>query len=282
MKTRVEEATATPSGRETPPSQPPSRSLRVPDRVYSVLLAVVLLAAAELAARWELVSDLILPAPSAVLNALFDGFARGTYWQHIWSTVSATGLGFALAAVTAIMLAGALASVPFLERVLLPFVVAFQTLPKIAIAPLIVLWLGFGSLGKTFVVTVVCFFPILVNALQGLKIRDRNQFELMRSLGASRWQTFRYLRMPNALPYIFAGLHIGVIFSLIGAVVSEFVGSRSGLGYILLSDKAQFNVPGVYAILTLLMVLGLALHWIMKFAERRIAFWAQEVTVVGT
>lgn len=281
MGTRVENA-ATTRPREEAPSTPPRGSLRVPDRLFSALLAAVLLAAAELAARGELVSELILPAPSAVLNALVDGFAGGTYWRHIWSTVSATGLGFALAATTAILLAGALASVPFLERVLLPFVVAFQTLPKIAVAPLIVLWLGFGSLGKTFVVTVVCFFPILVNALQGLKIRDRNQYELMRSLGASRWQMFRYLRMPNALPYIFAGLHIGVIFSLIGAVVSEFVGSRSGLGYILLSDKAQFNVPGVYAILTLLMVLGLGLHWIMKIAERRVAFWAQEVTVVGT
>lgn len=281
MGTRVENA-ATTRPREEAPSTPPRGSLRVPDRLFSALLAAVLLAAAELAARGELVSELILPAPSAVLNALVDGFAGGTYWRHIWSTVSATGLGFALAATTAILLAGALASVPFLERVLLPFVVAFQTLPKIAVAPLIVLWLGFGSLGKTFVVTVVCFFPILVNALQGLKIRDRNQYELMRSLGASRWQMFRYLRMPNALPYIFAGLHIGVIFSLIGAVVSEFVGSRSGLGYILLSDKAQFNVPGVYAILTLLMVLGLGLHWIMKVAERRVAFWAQEVTVVGT
>lgn len=258
-----------------------ARLRRVPDSAYSWLLAVVLLAGAEFAANRELVSSLILPAPSAVLRALIDGFQSGLYWDHVLSTLTSTLLGFTMASVIAVLLAGVLASVPFLDRVLMPFVVAFQTLPKIAVAPLIVLWLGFGPSGKTFVVMIVCFFPILINTLQGLRIRDRDQYELLKSLGASSWQLFRILRVPNALPYIFAGLHIGIIFALIGAIVSEFVGSRAGLGYILLNSKAQFNVPGVFAILVLLSILGLTFHFIMDRIERKVAFWTQDISVVA-
>jgi NitT/TauT family transport system permease protein len=254
---------------------------KLQNRLLTVLLAVTLLALAEIAARREWVSDLVLPPPSAVADALVAGFGDGFYWPHIWSTLSATALGFALAAASAIMVAGVIASFDRVEGVLLPFIIAFQTLPKIAVAPLVVLWLGFGSSAKVFIVTIVCFFPILINTLQGLKLRDREQVELMKSLGATRWQLYRMIRMPNAVPYIFAGLHIGVIYALIGAVVAEFVGSRAGLGYILLVAKAQFNVPGVFAILFLLMLLGLVLHGVMLIAERRAAFWAREVSAVA-
>jgi NitT/TauT family transport system permease protein len=277
--------------RDAPPEGTTSRAERsatrrlssVSPRLYSVVLAIVALGLAELGARNEWVSHLVLPAPTDVLNALVDGlFSTGLYWEHIASTLYSTTLGFLIAATTAILLAGLLASLPFMERVLLPFVVAFQTLPKIAIAPIVVLWLGFGASGKTTIVVIVCFFPIVINALQGLKIRERDQFELMRSLGATGWQLFRYYRAPNALPYIFAGLHIGVVFALIGAVVAEFVGSRAGLGYILLQARTQFNVPGVFAILFLLMLIGLTLHAIMLVIERRVAFWAEDISVVGT
>lgn len=260
---------------------PPRRRRTVPDKVLSAALAVVLIALAEVAARNDLVSDLILPAPSEVLAALTDGFASGLYWEHITSTLVATLVGFAVAAVSAILVAGALTSIPILERVLLPFIFAFQTLPKIAVAPLVVLWLGFGQEGKVFIVIIVCFFPILVPTLQGLRIRERDQLELMRSLGSTRWQLFRYLRMRNAVPYIFAGLQIGVIFSLIGAVTAEFVGSRAGLGYVLLQNKAQFNVPGVFAILLLLMVIGLTFHALVRAAEKRIAFWSEDISTTA-
>ncbi len=264
------------------PSAAASRSrLRVPDGVLSIALAVVLIGLAELSASRGWVSDLVLPAPSAVLNALVDGFSTGIYWPHLFSTFSATLLGFVLASVIAIVLAGLLTSIPLLERTVLPFIFAFQTLPKIAVAPLVILWIGFGFDGKVFIVVLVCFFAILVPSLQGLKIRERDQLELMQSLGASKVQMFRYLRMRNAVPYIFAGLQVGMVFSLIGAVTAEFVGSTAGLGYILLQNKAQFNVPGVFAILVLLMIIGLTLNGIVRFAERKIAFWTQDLSNIS-
>jgi len=118
--------------------------------------------------------------------------------------------------------------------------------------------------------------------LQGLKIRDRTQFELFQSLGATRWQMFVHLRLPSAVPYIFAGLHIGAIFALIGAVVAEFVGTGSGIGYAMLQAKASFDVPGVYVCLVLLMVLGTLLNFIMRRLEQRVAFWIPDVSRVST
>jgi NitT/TauT family transport system permease protein len=253
----------------------------VPDRLLTALVTIGILLLAEVAAREEWVSRLILAAPTDVARALWAGLVDGIYWRHIGSTVGATLGGFSLAAASAIIIAGMLASIPRLERVFLPIIVALQTVPKIAIAPLIILWLGFGGAGKMVIVTIVCFFPILVNTLQGLRIRDRSQLELMQSLGATRWQTFRYLRVPNSLPYVFAGFHISILFALLGAIVAEFVGSREGLGWLLLQARAQFNVAGAFAILILLMVVGSALYRIVHFLERKIVFWAKDVTAVA-
>lgn len=257
---------------------PPSRRADIPDPVITAALAVMLVVLAEVAARNGWVSSLILPAPSAVGRTLYAGFSEGVYWRHIASTLSATLIGFVGASTAAIIIAGVITALPRLQATIFPFIIAFQTLPKIAVAPLIILWLGFDQLGKVFIVAIVCFFPVLINTMQGLKVRDRAYLELMRSLGATRWQMFRLIRFPGAIPYIFAGLHIGVIFALIGAVVAEFVGSRAGLGYILLTAKSQFNVPGVFAILFLLMLLGLIFNGAMKLAERRVAAWARDVS----
>jgi NitT/TauT family transport system permease protein len=255
--------------------------LAIPDRLLTLLVTLAILALAEVAARNEWVSRLILAAPTDVARTLWAGLNDGIYWRHAGSTLSATLGGFALAAVSAIVIAGLLASIPRLERVFLPIIVALQTVPKIAIAPLIILWLGFGGAGKTMIVTIVCFFPILVNTLQGLRMRDRSQLELMQSLGASRWQMFRYVRVPNALPFVFAGFHISILFALLGAIVAEFVGSRAGLGWLLLQARAQFNVAGAFAILILLMVIGSVLYRIVHYFERKIVFWAKDVTAVA-
>lgn len=284
----VKELTASPAGHvEENGSAPADRPRtgnrdKIVDRSASVALAVGLTLLAEVSARREWVSDLVIPAPSDVLRALLDGlFTSQVYVEHSLSTLYATGAGFLLASASAIALAGMLSSIPRLERILMPFIVALQTLPKTALAPLIILWMGFGQAGKVTIVALVSFFPIVVNALQGMHLRDRDQFELLSSLGSSRWQLLRYVRIPNAVPYVFAGLHIGIVFALIGAVVAELIGSRTGLGYILLQERALFNVPGVFAILFLLLVIGQALHRIMVVTERRVAFWAADVQAVS-
>ncbi len=253
-------------------------SRRIPAWSVSITLAIVLLGVLEILASAGLVSAIILPAPSAVVLALFDGTVSGIFGPSIVSTVTATLIGFTITTGLALAVAGILSSVPYLERVMVPFIVAFQTLPKIAVAPLIILWLGFGQEGKVVIVGIVCFFPILVNTLQGLKLRDRDRYELFHSLGASRWHILRYLRLPSAVPYIFAGLHIGLIFALIGAVTAEFVGSRDGLGYVLMQNKAAFNVPGVFAVLVLFMVVGHVLDATMRVVERRFSHWTAEVS----
>jgi NitT/TauT family transport system permease protein len=264
------------------PAHPLARAWEaIPDWVLTLVVTLGLLLLAEVTARNEWVSRLILAPPTAVVQTLWAGLVDGIYWRHTWSTLEATLGGFALAAISAITIAGLLASIPRLERVFLPIIVALQTVPKIAIAPLIILWLGFGSSGKTIIVTIVCFFPILVNTLQGLRMRDRAQLELMQSLGATRWQMFRYVRVPNSLPYIFAGFHISILFALLGAIVAEFVGSRAGLGWLLLQARAQFNVAGVFAILILLMVIGSLLYRIVQFFERKFVFWAKDVTAIA-
>lgn len=254
---------------------------RAPTAVWSASLAVLLIALAELASRQGWVSPLVLPAPTSVLQALIDGFSSGVYWRHLASTLFATLGGLAIAFVIALFVAGVLVTFPWLDRVVTPFIIAFQSLPKIAVAPLIVLWLGFDNLAKVTIVAVVSFFPLLINALQGFRIRDRDHLDLMKSLGATRWQMFRYLRAKSAAPYIAAGLHIAAIFALIGAVVAEFVGTRAGLGYLLLTQKAAFNVPSVMAILILLMFMGITLYAVTRAAEHRFAAWATELPSQG-
>lgn len=133
-------------------------------------------------------------------------------------------------------------------------------------------------MGKITTAAIGCFFPILVNALQGLRVRDREQVELFQSLGASRYQLFRYVRGPNAIPFIMAGFHIGILFALVGAIVADFVGSQPGLGSRLLIDKETFNVPGVFAVLVILMAFGILLHVVLRLVERRVAFWAEDVS----
>jgi NitT/TauT family transport system permease protein len=252
------------------------------DPLLSVALALALLALAEYAAKMKLVSELILPAPSAVFATLWDGLVTGFYVAPVLSTTSSLLTGFLIASAVSITTAGLLVSIPRLENVLTPFIVALQSMPKVAIAPLLIIWLGFGEQAKIAIIMTVCFFPIMVNTLQGLKIRDRTQFELFQSLGATRWQLFLHLRLPGAVPYIFAGLHIGAIFALIGAVVAEFVGTGSGIGYVMLQAKATFDVPGVYVCLLLLMILGTLLNFIMRRLERKVSFWLPDVSRVST
>jgi len=238
----------------------------------AIVLGVVLVTVWEIAARNRWVSPFVLPAPSAIWDTMVENLANGLYWHHLLATMWAASLGFVIAAAAAIILAGLLVSIPPLRTAIFPYVVAFQTLPKVAVAPIVVLWLGFGQIAKLFIVVFVCFFPILINALEGLEIRDRDKLELFQSAGANRWQLFIGLRVPGALPSIFAGLHIGAVFALLGAVVAEFVGTREGLGYLLLLEKSQFNVPGVFVILVLLMVIGLVLSWLMRFLESKVSW----------
>jgi len=237
----------------------------------SLFIAIALLVLAEVAAGEKWISPMVLPKPSAVFSVLTEGLRDGTYIVSIVSSMSSLVVGFILAFVAAIVIAGVISSNRFIERVFTPYIVAFQSMPKVAVAPLVVLWLGFGELSKIMIVVIVCFFPMMVNTVQGLKVRHQDHDELMRSLGANSWQQFLLMRLPHAVPYIFAGVRIGVIFALIGVVVAEFVGTNAGVGFSMLQAKSQFDVPSVYACLLILMVMGLVLNFLTSICERRVA-----------
>ena len=154
-------------------------------------------------------------------------------------------------------------------------------MPKIAIAPLIVVWFGFDTSSKVVIAATVAFFPVLVNVVVGLKTIDAGKLELMRSLRATRWQTFRLVQFPNALPFVFAGLDVAIVFSVLGAIVGEFVGAQRGLGNLILQFNMTLDIAGVFAVLIMLSLMGVALHLIMQAIQRYVIFWAQPNHVIG-
>ncbi len=231
--------------------------------------------------QWN-VPAFIAPAPSAVTRSLVAGIRSGVYLDHFWVTLGEALAGFAIAAVTGIAVGAGIAQFRVVERTVYPYLVALQTLPKIAIAPLIIVWAGFGLSSKVIIAALVSFFPVLVNVIVGLKTIDQGKLELMRSLRASRWQTFRLVTFPNALPFVFAGLDIAVVFSVLGAIVGEFVGAQRGLGNLILQFNVTLDIAGVFAVLILLAVLGIALHLAMQAVERRVIFWSQPEEVTDT
>lgn len=227
------------------------------------------------------VPEFLVPAPSRIAHALVEGFATGIYLEHFWVTFSEALGGFLIAAVTGISIGAVIAQFRVVERTLYPYLVALQTLPKVAIAPLLIIWLGFGLSSKVVISALVAFFPILVNVVVGLKTVDGLKLDLMHSLDASRWQVFRYVTFPNALPFVFAGLDIAVVFSVLGAIVGEFVGSQRGLGNLILEFHTSLDLAGMFGVLLLLATMGVTLHLIVQAIQRRVIFWAQPEQVVG-
>ena len=221
------------------------------------------------------VPNFLVPAPSTVAGALARGMRTGLYLTNFWITLFEALVGFVIAAVAGIVLGAIIAQFRLVERTFYPYLVALQTLPKIAIAPLVIVWFGFGISSKVIIAGMVAFFPVLVNVIVGLKTVDAAKLDLMRSLRATRWQTFRLVTFPNALPFVFAGLDIAIVFSVLGAIVGEFVGSQKGLGNLILQFNFSLDVAGVFAVLILLSVMGVVLHLVMQAVQRHVIFWAE-------
>ena len=239
------------------------------------LVFVVFVGSWEWVVRAWKIPEFLVPAPSTVAGALARGVRSGLYVANFSVTLSEALLGFLIAAVAGIVTGAVIAQFRVLEQTFYPYLVALQTLPKIAIAPLIIVWFGFGISSKIIVAATVAFFPVLVNVIVGLKTIDPAKLDLMRSLRASRRQTFRLVTFPNALPFVFAGLDIAVVFSVLGAIVGEFVGAQKGLGNLILQFNFSLDIAGVFAVLILLSVMGVALHLAMQAVQKRLIFWAE-------
>ncbi len=238
-----------------------------------LLLILATLAVWEAAVRLFAIPAFVLPAPSSVFLALYRGIVSKLYIDHLWITLTETFLGFALGSTLAFMLGIAVALSRRVEYFLYPFIVMFQAMPKVALAPLIIIWFGLGLTSKVVSAALVAFFPLMVNTIVGLRSAEEDRINLMRSLAASRMQIFWMLQLPNAMPYIFAGLEIAMIFALIGAIVAEFVGAQSGLGMLMQSMNFTMDVAGQFSVLIILSMLGLLLNSIVSEARRRVLFW---------
>lgn len=218
----------------------------------------------------------ILPSPTEIWRAFRDGLVSGTLVEHTLVTLQEVLVGFAVGSAAGLVVGVLVTRFRLVERTVYPYVVAFQTVPKVALAPLIVTWFGFGMLSKVVTTALIAFFPLLVNVIAGLQSVDQDRIDLLRSVNASEWQIFRMVRFPSALPFIFAGLDVAIVFSVIGAIVSEFVGARAGLGYLIQVNNYNLNVSGTFAVLVVLSVMGLTLHLVVQAVNRRVVFWQRD------
>jgi NitT/TauT family transport system permease protein len=246
-----------------------------PQPVISLLIFVGLMAMWETAVRVLQIPSLVLPPPSAIAISLAAMLQSPQMIRHIGVTAIEVIGGFAVGGGAGFVLGCLIGRYPVLERTVYPYVVAFQTVPKVAIAPLIIIWFGFGLSSKIVTAATICFFPVIANTLVGLRVTPPEQVEMMAAFMASRGQIFWKARLPHALPYIFTGLDIGIVLSVIGAIVGEFVGAQAGLGYMILQRQFSMDIAGVFAILVVLSVFGMALHEMMRWLQRRIVFWVQ-------
>jgi ABC-type nitrate/sulfonate/bicarbonate transport system permease component len=217
----------------------------------------------------------LLPRPSAIVMAAVA--ARDLLLWHTGVTLLEALLGFAIALALGLLLALAMALSPVVERALYPVVVASQAINPLAIAPLLIVWLGYGLEPKIVIVVLVCFFPIVVNTVDGLRATDAELVRLLASFGATRWQIVRLVRLPAALPYVLSGAKIAVAIAVIGAVIGEWVGASAGLGYFMIRSAAALQTTRVFAAVVLTALLGLVLFGLAAAIERRLLPWRTPV-----
>ncbi|MCX7317078.1 MAG: ABC transporter permease [Hyphomicrobiales bacterium] len=220
------------------------------------------------------IPEYILPIPSAFFERLW--LDRLLIFEHTLVTMQEIVLGFLMAAVISVPLGYIIVSIRILEKAVYPVIVFFQLVPRIAIAPLFVVWFGFGLFPKVLLTFLLCFFPTLVASMTGFRALDERVLYLTRSMGATAWQTFRYVRVPSALVYIFSGLKVSAVFAATGAIVGEFVGANSGLGYLLLRGTSFLDMPLIFACLVALSVVGIFFSYIVDAVEVLLMPWQRK------
>jgi NitT/TauT family transport system permease protein len=263
------------------PVEPPEEHRGWPRRVGRAIahsdtlwfLATLLVAAVawEYFVKWREIPRYLLPKPSEILRTSVD--QRQVLWHNTWVTGKEVVYGFAAACLVGVPLAAAIVYSKILDRLLSPLLVAIQTIPKVAMAPLFVVWLGHGLAPKIFVACTIAFFPIVIDTTVGLRSANPGSIELVRSMGANRWQTFRKVQFPGALPSIFGGLEVAITLAVVGAVVSEYIAANEGLGYLQLTASGILNTPLLFASVIAMSLLGLILFRLVQVVERLVIPW---------
>lgn len=256
--------------------QRPRRRAPAPFSWQHALIPVVLVlvvALWDLLVRWADYPAFILPGPGRVAARFAQAIADGTLQGHVLVTLGEVFGGLAMGLSVALVLGYLLAKSRTMERILSPYIVASQAVPIVALAPLLVIWFDVGSFSKILVCALTLFFPVLVNTVVGIRSVDRDLVDLMRSLEATRWQIFRHLEVPAALPVVLGGLKVGVTLSVIGAVVGEFVGADRGLGFLVNLARGLFDTPLMFVALFTLMAIALALYFSVSLLESWLLRW---------
>ncbi len=256
-----------------------------PEYILAPALFFFVVVAWEAVVRLFKIAPYILPPPSQIAVALARGldagpFDRAGYWLHAGVTLSETLLGFFIGSSVGLLLGILISQVRLMECTLRPYIIAFQSLPKVAVAPVIVLWFGFGMSSKVVIVCLLTFFPLLVTSMAGFKSVELERIDLMRSLAANPWQIFWKVKFPSALPYIFAGLDMATAFSVVGAIVGEFVGAQRGLGVQILQMNFAMDIAGTFSVFVLLSIMGVGMYQTLQTVKRRVLFWAPSEAAV--
>lgn len=221
------------------------------------------------------VSPAVFPRPIAVWNSLYINLLDGTFVRDLAYTLREVMYGFTLGSVLGFVLALLISEFAAVRTIAYPYVIAFQSVPKTALAPMFLIWFGFGIESKVAMVVSSVFFPVLINTLSGIERTDPDQLDLLRAYCGRRWRVFVRVKLPSALPPLFAGLELGIVLSMISAVVAEFLGSLGGLGYRILTYNTSLDMAGEFAALTVLSATGYLLHAIVRLIGKKVVFWGR-------
>jgi NitT/TauT family transport system permease protein len=244
---------------------------RLANSVWAIGLFLLILAAWQFAVRAFQVPDIILPSPTDIA----EYFVRRNrlFITHLWPTLIQTIWGFALAVAGGVVLAIIVSLTDFGRRAVMPLLVVAQIVPKIAVAPLFMLWFGLGDLSRVLIAFLVAFFPMVINTASGLSSVDEEVVLLGRAFARSQWKFFLKIQLPHALPYIFDGMKVSITLAIIGVIVAEFVSSQSGLGYLIMFGNGRLDTPMMMTAIMVLSAMGLALYGVVSLLGRVVVYW---------
>jgi NitT/TauT family transport system permease protein len=242
---------------------------------WPLAMTALLLAVWEGAVRLLNIRSIILPPPSEIVEVMVARY--DLLLEHMWPSLYLTVLGFLLSVVGGIIVAVLITYSEIVRKGFYPMIVVSQVIPKVSIAPLFVVWFGTGTMSSLLLAFLVAFFPMTINSALGFQSVDEDIYKMARTFMGSRWQIFWKIRLPNALPYIFGGMKISVTLAIIGVIVSEFVASQEGIGYLIKLAGGLLDTPLMMAAITVLSIAGLLLYWCIAEAERRAVYWQAPV-----
>jgi NitT/TauT family transport system permease protein len=230
---------------------------------------------------WELIilitkpQAYILPTPLSVWDTLVTLLGTSTMWSQLGATMEGTLLGFVVGCVAGVLLGIAAGEFKLVRQVIYPYLVAIQSLPKVALVPVIATWFGFGLNAKVVLVVLLVFFPVLVNTFQGVATADPDMIDLVRSLHGGRWQQLWRVRFFSAMPFIFTGFELGIVYAFLGAVLAEMTGAQNGTGVMVEQFQTNADTEATFALLIVLAVVGLVLNTLVRYVHRKVVFWEQ-------